>query len=147
MSKFTGFRRQSPSIAVPDAFIAQVLPAMDDPAEIKVVLACFRILSLKSGSPRAVTWDDLMGDDSLRAASLDEQAVAEALDRAVERGVLLRAYGDPHGDVVGMVELFFANTESGRAAVKLLADGDWPAGLKLDGKRNGPGRDIFALYE
>jgi len=90
-----------------------------------VTLACFRIVTRKSGSPRAIHWADLASDAGLRAM-MEEAEVRAGLERAVTRGTLLHVWADV-GD--GPEELYFINTERGREAVRTLQRGERPEGL------------------
>jgi DNA replication protein len=146
MKTFPGFSTgPARFVPLPDAFFGELAPLIDDLAEFKVTLACFRIVTHKTGSPRAIRWTDLAADDGLRAA-LDEPDMRAGLERAVTRGSLLRVWADL-GD--GPEELYFINTERGREAVTQLQRGERPEGLAPAeppvASTERP--NIFALYE
>jgi len=146
MKTFPGFSTgPARFVPLPDAFFGELAPLIDDLAEMQVTLACFRIVTSKTGSPRAIRWTDLAADDGLRAA-LDEPDMRAGLERAVTRGSLLRVWADP-GD--GPEELYFINTERGREAVTQLQRGERPEGLApAEPPVASTGRpNIFALYE
>lgn len=146
MKTFSGF---SPSkmqpILLPDAFYSDLLPLIDDLGELQVTLACFRIVTHKRGTPRAVRWTDLIADDGLREA-MDESGLRAGLERAIARGTLLHIAVDV-GD--GPEDLYFINTERGREAVRTLERGERPEGLApaepLPASTERP--NIFKLYE
>ena len=126
MKTFPGFSHgPARPVPLPDTFFGELAPLIDDLAEFKVTLACFRIVTHKTGSPRAIRWADLAADDGLCAA-LDEPDIRAGLERAVTRGSLLHVWADL-GD--GPEELYFINTERGREAATLLQRGERPEGL------------------
>jgi hypothetical protein len=146
MKTFAGFSSgPSKSVALPEAFFTELLPLMDDVHELQVTLTCFRIVTHKSGSPRAIRWADLMADEGLRAM-MDEDGLRSGMERAVTRGTLLHIWADV-GD--GPEELYFINTERGREAVRTLQRGERPEGLApaeppaSEAERP----NIFRLYE
>lgn len=148
MSKktFSGFSSsRARPVPLPDAFFGELAPLIDDLAELKLTLACFRIVARKTGSPRAVRWADLAADDGLRAA-LSEPDIRDGLERAVMRGTLLRVLADL-GD--GPEELYFINTERGRQAVTTLQRGERPEGLAPAEPpvASAERPNIFRLYE
>jgi len=125
------------SVILPESLFTDLLPLIDDLAELKVTLVCFRILSAKSGAIRWVTQSELTaGHDVLRG--LDEAGLAHGLDRALARGTLLRAYDRASGEA-----LYFANTERGRAAVAAIGQGAPITTIELAKERT----NIFRLYE
>ena len=136
MQPFRGFRRHATSVTVPDAFVADLLPNIADLRELKVTLAAFRVLSRKTGSPRAATWSDMAAEPGLRGMS--EADIAAGIEMAVERGTVL------HWAEIDDDGLYFANTESGRAAVQALARGERV--MPVTGPLPKSGK-IFSLYE
>jgi hypothetical protein len=147
MKTFPGF---SPNtlrhVPLPDSFFSELLPLIDDLGELQVTLVCFRIVTRKRGSPRALRWTDLSADESLLAA-MDEADMRAGLEHAVARGTLLRVTADA-GD--GPEELYFINTERGREAVRQLQRGERPEGLAPAEPLPPPAADrpnIFKLYE
>lgn len=146
MKTFSGF---SPGparpIPLPEAFFGELVPLIDDLTELKVTLACFHIVTRKTGSPRAIRWADLMVDDGLRA-ELSEAEIRTGLERAVTRRTLLHVWADL-GD--GPEELYFVNTERGRQAVTQLQRGERAEGLApAEPPLTSAERpNIFRLYE
>ncbi len=148
---FKGFPAgKTPSVQVPNAFFSQLLPLIDDLAELKLTVYCFWALQQREGKFRYVRLRDLLEDKIFLAGFDDdparaEQVLREALQAAVERGTLLhvvvpKAKGDEH--------LYFMNTEKGRTAVEALEHGDWVPGthshpVALVEERP----NIFTLYE
>ena len=146
MKTFAGFTPgPSRPIALPEAFFTDLLPLIDDLGELRVTLACFRIVTRKAGSPRAIRWTDLTADEGLRTM-MDEAGLHAGLEHAVTRGTLLHVVADA-GD--GPEELYFVNTERGREAVRTLQRGERPEGLAPAEPPASEAEqpNIFRLYE
>ena len=146
MKTFSGFSPgPSTPIVLPEAFFTDLLPLIDDLGELQVTLACFRIVTRKTGSPRAIRWADLMADEGLRTMT-DEAGLRAGLEHAVTRGTLLHVWADV-GD--GPEELYFINTERGREAVRTLQRGERPEGLAPAEPPTSEAEqpNIFRLYE
>lgn len=138
---FSGFPAgKVSSVALPEPFFDDLLPLIDDLIELKVTLACLKILAAKSGAVRWVTWTELAADRSLLRGlgEAGEAALAQGLERAVARETLLKAQDNRSGEW-----LYFANSERGRAAVAALERGATVTTIELSaGQPN-----IFRLYE
>ena len=131
---FSGFPAgKSRSVTLPESFFTDLLPLIDDVAELKATLACLRRLSSKLGAIRWVTRAELSGE-----RGLDEADLAQGLDRAVARGTLLQVRDSASGET-----LYFANTERGRAAVAVIERGAPITTVELVKER----ANIFRLYE
>lgn len=155
MKKFPGFP-DGPlaSLPVPFLFFAEVLPYVDSLAEVKVTLHVFW---RTAPVPHASAWiavDELRGDPALLEGLASEPggalaAVGQAIDRAVERGTLLRAvvaYADLKREVVA------PNSARGRRGLATLRSrassrAAPPIAVVLDGRPSAERPDIFALYE
>ena len=148
---FKGFAAgKSASVQVPNAFFSELLAQIDDLAELKLTVYCFWALQQREGKYRYVRLRDLH-DDALFMTGLHfepEQAaqlLIHALEAALARGTLLHV---TLTGVRGDEDLYFMNTEKGRAAVEALSRGDWAPGsqdrpIALIAERP----NIFALYE
>jgi DNA replication protein len=152
MSTFKGFPDgKSRLTRLPEQFFSELLPEVDHLAELKVILYAFWRLERMEGSFRYLERADFLDDERLMqglstrplsAASL----LDEGLERAVQRGVLLRAVfaGDGQERIY-----FFLNTPKGRAAVEAIGAGKWRPStalrtvVSLDSQRP----NIFRLYE
>ncbi len=126
MKGFTGFPAGPVRFtAVPDLFWAELLPQIDDLAELKVTMHCIWRLYRKSGHLRYLSLIELLQDDvlleGLRAPGMPTPRVLEdALARAVVRGSLLRV------DVsLGAQDeaWFFVNTARARHLVEQIRSG------------------------
>jgi DNA replication protein len=151
MRRFNGFPAGGKGVSkVPNQFFSELLPLIDDLAELKVTVYCFWALQQREGYYRYVRLRDLLEDTTFLGGLDDDPArtvkvLQEALERAVERGTLLhveisRESGDEH--------LYFMNTEKGRKAVAALEKGHWTPGttdLPVASISEQP--NIFAIYE
>ncbi len=135
---------------VPDVFFSELVPAIDDLAELKVTLHCLWRLQRVKRDPSYLVLSELRGDSAL-LAGLDpagvrpQEALDEALARAVTRGTLLRIEDPENGEA-----WFFLNSEQGREGFARAQQG----GLSLEGGT--PGQtprlavarpNIYTLYE
>lgn len=136
---FAGFNAQDDRTAIPDAFFRELLPQIDHPQELKLVLyVLWRVMHQERPVP-FVTRGEIAADYAfMDGLAGDEAALDDALNRAVERNVLLQGS-----------EVYLLNSPKGRAALKGLEAGKWSADtyetstIKLQESRP----NIFALYE
>ena len=148
---FAGFPTgRLPLTPVPNLFFSELLPQIDDLGEMKISLYAFWALSRKPPEQRYLTRTEMQADErlmeALSAPGLKaEEALQEALERAVVRGTLLK---------VGLLEddqqaYYFINSARGRAAVEGIESGEWqPSGdpdapIALAHERP----NIYTLYE
>jgi DnaD/phage-associated family protein len=134
MKKFEGFPPgKTRTTPLPSHFFSDLLPLIDDLAELKVTLFCFWALYQKEGDFRYLRRRDFLADDGLTRglAAVDpniapEKVLDSALARAVERGSLLC------GTVAldsGTESLYFVNTPRGQEAIRQLQKSDgWRPG-------------------
>jgi DNA replication protein len=131
MQKFMGFppgSKLSPT-AFPAMFFSDLMPMIDDLAELKVTLFCFWALHQKTGRYRYLLHREFRESDALcaglKAVCSDgdvETALEAALRRALDRGTLLCA--EVQLDT-GLETLYFVNTELGRTAIEQIKAGKW----------------------
>ena len=153
MKGFSGFPAgKVRATRLPSLFFSELLPVIDNLAELKVTMYCFWRLNQKEGSIRYVTREEIEADGAFMVglASSSEEAVGalvDALERATARGTLLHVVmGDGE---TGRDQIYFANTAKGRAAVESIERGDWQPGddymphFGLEVERP----NIFVLYE
>lgn len=149
--RFAGFPEgKQPYTPVPNLFFKEVLPEIDHLGELKVTLHLFWLLAQKRDEHPCVGLDELAADRRLLAGLsapglTREEALREALDRAVVRGTLLRATA---GEGATRREWYFVNSAKGRRAVKELMAGRWTPGepgepVHLEAQQP----NIFVLYE
>ena len=153
MQGFAGFpegkQRTTP---LPNLFFSDLLPIIDNIAELKVTLYAFWALGQREGAVRYLRLTDFMNDPILLKAmggpSIQSgvDALGDGIERAVARGTFLKV--DVEG-ADGQMELYFLNTEKGRAAVEGISRGEWrpspddeqPISLLIERP------NIFVLYE
>ena len=127
-AQFNGFPDGKTRITpIPSIFFAEVLPGADHLGELKLTLYLFWAMARQRGRFRCVRLDSLRKDtglvQSLVHSGLNaEEALKEALERAVIRGTVLRASVDY---TQGTETFLFLNTAKGRAAVRAMAQGRW----------------------
>lgn len=122
---FAGFSTDK-LVGLPPELFSEVLPAITLASELKVTLQIFYRLSRQRGSPRRISWDDLLADrvlrKGLRALSKlrpPEELLAEGLEAAVARGTLLHLALPADGRVANW---YLVNTPANR---------DWAAEMNL----------------
>ena len=150
---FVGFPDQKMlAVIVPDLFFVDLLPQIDDLAELKLTVYFFWLLNEQEGPLRFVRGDDMRCDTTLlKSLSLESDlrsplaTLEDALERAVARNTLLRMdvktdpynevpslngqkqQGDsdsPPADASTLVEdWYFLNTAKGRQSVAAIRQG------------------------
>ncbi|NJN83963.1 MAG: DnaD domain protein [Caldilineaceae bacterium] len=161
-SGFIGFpdTKMQPVI-VPDLFFVDLLPQIDDLAELKLTLHCFWLLNTQESVYRYLRGADLRDDATLLASlNLDSDlrtplaTLEDALQRAVARNTLLRleiTTGSETGDEVATTEdWYFMNTVKGRQAVAMIRQGrlaELQAVIPQEARLYVERPNIFILYE
>ncbi len=153
MQGFAGFpegkQRTTP---LPNLFFSDLLPIIDNIAELKVTLYAFWALGQREGAVRYLRLTDFMNDPVLLKAmggptiQSGVDALGDGIERAVARGTFLKVNVE---GAEGQMELYFLNTEKGRAAVEGISRGEWrpspddeqPITLLIERP------NIFVLYE
>ena len=145
--------------AIPKIFLSDLLPKIDEVAELKVTLYLFRALGEKRGYPRYVTYSELekapsvlQGLAHLAAACGGSAAdvLKSALDQAVLRGGFLRLKMKRAGQ---QEELFLLSTPKNQQNIEKIMRGE--LSIRLDNTREpwqiqvipDPEENIFTLYE
>jgi DNA replication protein len=144
-------------VKVPDFFFTDLLPMIDDLAELKLTLHCFWLLNEQDGDLKYLRGADLRGDEILlRSLNLDndlrtpQQALEDALERATARGVLLKLEVETGAPETTVDDWYFVNTVKGRQTLALARQGKLEelrqvlpdeARLKVDRP------NVFTLYE
>jgi DnaD/phage-associated family protein len=136
---------------IPDLFFSDLLPHIEELAELKVTLYAFWALSRMEGSVRFLRLSDFIADKIFMKGMAAEdsaalKAVEVGIELAVARGTFLMVTADSRD---GRIELFFLNTEKGRALVDGINRGQWQPDLETNQPVsliiNRP--NIFVLYE
>jgi len=153
MTDFTGFPERMQYTSLPSAFFSELLPQIDDVAELKTTLYLVAALCRQRGYPRFVALSQLQADVSLMRALKNSgtepvTALEEALAAAVARGTVLHLKitraGKPD-------DIYLLNTATDREALARLTSGELslpeveivapePAAAETP-------PDIFVLYE
>lgn len=153
ITRFEGFPPGKPrTFTLPAALITDLIPLIDDAAELKVILFTFWAIQQREGQYRYVRATDYALDAPLIAGlravdpnTLPDVTLARALNQAVERGALLRAEVSLDGE---KETLYFVNAEPGRAAVAQIEAGSWQPGMAEQPVEILPERpNVFRLYE
>jgi DNA replication protein len=151
MKGFAGFPTgKQPYTPVPNSFFSELLPDIDHLGELKVTLHLFWMLTLKTGERRYVSGEELSADRRLLGGLTSpgmsaEEALQDALDRAVARRTLLRVTS---GQGAGQRDWYFVNSEKGRQAVDDLLAGKWaPVETGEPVRVQAQRPNIFVLYE
>jgi DNA replication protein len=152
MSKFSGFPEGEVHLTpIPEQFFSELLPAIDDLGELKITLFFFWKLDQLEGVFRYLRRADFSEDEALMhnlgANPVDAQAaLSDALERAVQRGTILKAMVELGS---GEEALYLLNSPKGRAAYQAIVRGEWhytgDARLPVAVKPEAP--NIFRLYE
>lgn len=152
MEGFSGFPDGKLNFTyVPDDFFVELLPIIEHPAELRITLYAFYALSKKEGKVRYLRLADFLTDTRFMRAlgekpSEAADALLDGLERAVARGSMLNV---TIGTADGNIDLYFINTEKGRAAVEGITKGEWRPDLETEEivniLVNRP--NIFVLYE
>lgn len=138
-------------IQVPNLFFSDLLPIIDNLAELKVTIYAFWALTQREGQVRYLRLTDFLNDMEFvkgmgPTIELGTQALLDGVERAVARGTFLHVNVESSD---GKMDLYFLNTEKGRAAVEGITRGDWrpnpdeaePITLLIERP------NIFVLYE
>ncbi|MBK8986948.1 MAG: DnaD domain protein [Chloroflexi bacterium] len=136
---------------VPNLFFSDLLPIIDNLAELKVTIYAFWALSQREGQVRYLRLADFLNDTEFvkglgPTLKLAAEALLDGLERAVARGTFLHINVE---GADGKMDLYFLNTEKGRTAVDGITRGEWrpnpdeDAPITLLVERP----NIFILYE
>jgi DnaD/phage-associated family protein len=147
MPKFVGFPSGKVHMTpIPAQFFSELLPEINHLGELKVTLYAIWFIDRLEAPVRYITYADFAGEERL-VKGLGPEGLADALERATQRGTLLKV--DLAGNGGEPDRLYFLNTPRGRAAVKAIQDGDWSPNIQehppvsLDVERP----NIYRLYE
>lgn len=152
MKGFSGFPSGKIRLTnIPNLFFSELLPQINNLSEMKVILYAFWALSQREGQVRYLRLVDFINDTEFMkglgaTATVASEALTEGIERAVARGVLLHVSVE---SADGTTDLYFMNTERGRAAVEGIIQGEWRPSPDLDEPitlmLERP--NIFVLYE
>lgn len=153
MKQFTGFPARMQFTPVPNLFFSQLLPQINDMAELKTTLHILETLYHKRGYPRFITYRELLANKSLMSSLSQitrpaDEVLRNALGMATKRGTILHIALAKDGKEE---DIYFLNTESDRQAIAKIQSGE----LHLPGLKTGKQvyieteepPDIYTLYE
>jgi DnaD/phage-associated family protein len=142
---FAGFPAgKQPTFRIYTAFVSELLPLIDDLAELKVTLYFMWAIQQREGRYRYLRRRDFLDDENFMAG-FAEDALDAALESACKRGTLLRAEVTLAGEVE---PLYFINTQLGRTAVEQIRSGKWLPSFAEEPVEIIPDRpNIYRLYE
>jgi DnaD/phage-associated family protein len=148
---FAGFPANARATAVPSVFFSELLPRIEDEAELRVTLYVIYALGRRKGYPRFVSERELRAEAPLLASlGEDDEALGrlrQGLDAAVERASLLRVDVEHAGHEES---LYLLNTPSDRRAAAQIRAGSIELGRPLAPDAAAPAaqrRNLFQLYE
>jgi hypothetical protein len=152
MQGFPGFPAgKLPVTPIPNLFFSDLLPTIDNLAELKVTLHLFWLIGRKTGALRYARLDEMLKDDRLLAGLAASPPVAEtilrdALERAIARGTLLHLTVQRAGVTE---EWYMVNSANGREVIATLRAGelDVLADAAEDVQLQVERPPIFVLYE
>jgi DnaD/phage-associated family protein len=112
---------------VPNLFFSDLMPVIENLAELKVTLYAFWALGQKEGTVRYLRLADFLSDPELMKGmgatpTAGAELLMDGLERAVARGTFLHVNIESSD---GQLDLYFMNTEKGRAAVDGITKGEW----------------------
>ncbi len=146
MKKFPGFPARQQYTALPALFFTELLPTIDDLAELKVTLWLFWLVNRKKGYLRFVSLEELAADRTLVRAVGGQEGLRQGLALAVERGTALKLSIEQQGRPQ---ELYFVNTAADAEALLRVESGEISLGalprMEQASADETPG--IFSLYE
>ncbi len=102
--QITGLQGKAATVVLPDSFFTHVLPRIRDLAELKLAL-CTYYLILRAPEPsaksarRSVTYHELQTECQRLSPELDDQTLRQALNLALEHGILSRSTSNVNGVV------------------------------------------------
>ena len=163
LSGFIGFPdKKMAAVILPDRFFLDLLPQIDDLAELKLTVYFFWLLNDQEGPLRYVRGDAMRADETL-LASLDphselrspQETLEDALQRAVARNTLLRIDVEtgprPQDGRAGRAQdWYFLNTAKGRQAAAAIRQGrlgELEAVVPQEARLHVERPNIFVLYE
>ncbi|QPC84658.1 DnaD domain protein [Phototrophicus methaneseepsis] len=149
---FKGFNASKDNvIRVHAQFFTELLPQIDDMAELKLTLYCYHVLHQIDGAYRYLHYSDFRENGAfmgmLEATAPDkdpDELLDETIMKALSRGTLLYVAVELE---TGPEALYFMNTDKGREAIDQLKSGNWQPDRVRAVEVLPPRLNAFALYE
>lgn len=138
-------------VALPAYFFSELLPAIDDLAELKLTLFCLAALGQKEGDYRLLRFDEFLADEALMRglAVIDKsvpprETLQRGLGKALARGTLLMT----EVQVSGEVKRYYTRADAaGRALHQRITAGEWRPSAKREIELLPARPSVFGLYE
>ena len=127
MTDFKGFTDSETFTQLPDSFFNQLLNEITDADELKVTLYAIWRIDHMDGPFRALCETDFDAKDLGLAA----EVVASGLEKAVQRGSLIRSQHEAESPPHLADMFYFLNSPRGRAAAEAFAKGNWRASAQI----------------
>ncbi len=137
-------RQKLEALRLPAAEFAAALADIDHLAELKLALRCLAMLQQKEAPYRYLCYDELLADEVLMRALGTQDALVDALQRGISRGMLLEAWVDPNGC---LRRLFAWNDADGQAWQRQILAGEWQPATADEIEVLPPRPSLYALYE
>lgn len=155
MQGFAGFPAgKLATTPVPNQFFSELLPLVDNLAELKVILHLFWLIGKKRGVLRYARLDELLADrrllDGLATSRLSgEDVLRDALERGCARGALLHTVVRRGAAAESAEDWYMINSANGREVLEKLRAGelDLQADVSEDLQLQVERPTIFVLYE
>jgi DNA replication protein len=152
MKQFSGFPSRSVFTPIPAIYFSSLIPEIDDINELRANLYIFQMLYPKKGTPKFITFSELINNPGLTKSlqgfkDKQEQILHEVLKQSIDRGTILGLQMNKDGVTE---ELFLLNTEDNRKAIENIRDGTLQlSGLTVERTTNPVVEqpDIFTMYE
>jgi len=140
--------REEP-VSLPASFFSELLPAIDNLAELKLTVYCLSAIQQKEGNRRYLRLAELESDETLaQTLALETGAppgvLRRILNRTVARGAFLEAAIDPGA---GLERLYIPNDERGQSLYQQIQLGEWRPSAADDIEVLPPRPSIYGLYE
>ncbi len=138
-------------VALPAYFFSELLPAIDDLAELKLTIFCLTALLQKEGDYRLLRFDEFLADEQLMRglAVTDEspnahEALQRGLDMMLARGTLLMT--EVH--ISGEAKRYYTSADAaGKALQQRMLAGEWRPSANREIELLPARPSIFGLYE
>jgi len=135
------YKENSGFVSLPDSLFTQVMPQIQDIAELKVTMCVSYLPQRKRRYPPFVTYEELL-TDGVPVIGMGEDALRPALELALKQGSILQLNLNVDGK---WQDVYFANTESVREAMGKIKHGELPVKDNTIQVTEAP--NIFTLYE
>ncbi len=142
MSNFKGFTDFETFTQLPDSFFHHLLREIRDADELKVTAYFLWRIEHTDGPFRSLCETDFIAED----LGLTADEIAAGLEKAVERGSLLKSVHEAESPPHFADVFYFLNSPRGRAAAESFAKGNWRASAQIKSvPMERP--NVFKLYE